>query len=930
MSTTPDDSFAVARRVALAMLPVDRQASPDEVTVAVNAVMGMMAAQGKLLDRDQFTKDLQEMVTTYQETASGLHDDAGHEAWLPDAKNDRTWDFWDRYRLYLEDGRNMPRRVVWRLDQSTDEVLGELEDPRREGRWRRYGLVVGQVQSGKTGHYIGLASKAVDAGYRLIVILAGIHNDLRSQTQLRVDEGLLGFDTQHLTRSDEAGANGRRMGAGAMSYAKQLPSASLTSSAEKGDFDRRTAAKANLPIGSFPVVLVIKKHRKIIDNLREWVTSTHGHPDAEARRDIVRNVPLFVIDDEADNASINTSKDADTDPSKINAAIRELVNSFDKASYVGYTATPYANIYIDPDAEHDSYGTDLFPASFIRTLRAPSNYLGPERVFGLQVDDQEEEDVDPLPLVREVKDVDGWMPAKHKSAHVPTDVLPTSLRQAIQSFVLSCAGRRARGQTTEHNSMLVHVTRFTAVQGLVRDQIDEHLRLIKDSLRDRHGNAAAARMEEFRTLWDRDYVPTTQYFTADEATRLSWDEVAPEILPALRKIEVKAVNGAARDALEYYENRKAGLSVIAVGGEKLSRGLTLEGLTVSYYLRASKTYDTLLQMGRWFGYRPGHEDLCRLYTTATLKRAYVEITAATDELRREVEEMAVLRLTPREFGLKVKASSLGLGVTAANKMRNGTKVLLSYSAEGPETVLFNLSKNAVQQNFETLEAFVSRLDRVSSPMQEAPGTSVVWKDVSPQDIVSGFFSAYQPDRAAQRVRPAFIAEYIRKCAEAGELGSWTVRLVGRAPADHPVDVSGHTVGMITRKPLNDFTSDGRYTIRRVLSPPDESKDLDEVQYKAALAATKKAAEGKTNRKGEPQDPQTPAGPQVRNQRRPDQPLLLIYPVKPPAFGDLDAGTPLIGFAVSFPRSRNQSRTEYVVNDIWIKEDIETDDEGDDE
>ncbi|MFF7262179.1 Z1 domain-containing protein [Streptomyces sp. NPDC008159] len=930
MSTTPDDTFTVARRVALAMLPVDRQASPEEVTTAVNAVMGMMAAQGKVLDRDQFTKDLQEMVAVYQETSSGLHDDTGHKAWLPDAKNDREWDFWDRYRLYLEDVRNMPRRVVWRLDESTDEVLGELEDPRREGSWRRSGLVIGQVQSGKTGHYIGLAAKAVDAGYRLIVILAGIHNDLRSQTQLRVDEGLLGFDTQHLMRSDEAGASRRRIGAGAMSHAKQLPSASLTNSSEKGDFDRRTAAKANLPIGSFPVILVIKKHRKIIDNLREWVTSTHGQHDPETGRDIVRNAPLFVIDDEADNASINTSKDSDTDPSKINAAVRMLLNSFDKASYVGYTATPFANIYIDPDANHNEYGQDLFPEGFIRTLRAPSNYLGPERVFGLRTDDVEEENVEPLPLVREVKDADSWLPGKHKSGHEPADTLPASLREAVNSFVLSCASRHARGQLTEHNSMLVHVTRFTAVQEIVRTQIDDSLRLIKDSLRDRHGSAADARMEEFRALWERDHVPTTAYFTADDAARLTWEEVAPHVLPALRKIEVKAVNGAARDALDYYKHREKGLSVIAVGGEKLSRGLTLEGLTVSYYLRASKTYDTLLQMGRWFGYRPGYEDLCRLYTTAPLKRAYVEITAATDELRREVEEMAALRLTPREFGLKVKASSLGLGVTAANKMRNGTKVLLSFSAEGPETVLFNLSKRAVQQNFETLEAFVSRLDVISTPSVEMPGNSVVWKDVPSEEIVSGFFAAYQPDRAAQRVRPAFIAEYIRKCAAAGELGRWTVRLVGKNPVDPPVDVSGHTVGMVTRQPLNDPESEGRYTIRRVLSPTDESRDLDEKQYATALARTKKAAEGTTNSKGEPRDPRVPAGPQIRYQRRPDQPLLLIYPIKPPAFGDLDPGTPLVGFAASFPRSSHQEKTEYVVNDIWIKEDIETYDEEDDE
>ncbi|MFI9269886.1 Z1 domain-containing protein [Kitasatospora sp. NPDC052896] len=927
MSNASDETLDMAMRVALAMLPVDRQATPDEVAVAINAVLGMLTVQGKNPDRHKLTRMLEELVAVFQESSSGLEDRTGHKPWLPDAKNERDWDFWERYRRYLEDVRRMPPRVVWRLDQSTDEILGQLEDPRRHGAWRRTGLAIGQVQSGKTGHYIGLAAKAADAGYRLVVILAGIHNDLRSQTQLRVDEGLLGFDTQYQLRSDQEGAK-YRIGVGAMSHAKRLDIASLTNSAEKGDFDRRAASKSNIPVGNFPVVLVIKKHRRIIDYLRTWVTEVHGTVNPESDRKIVQDVPLFVIDDEADNASINVSKDPDNDPSKINAAIRELLSSFDKSSYVGYTATPFANIYIDPDADHDKIGADLFPDSFVRSLRAPSNYLGPERVFGLQVDDQDEEDIEALPLVRHVEDHSSWVPNGHKSSYVPSNNLPASLREAIDSFLLACAARRARGQVNEHNSMLVHVTRFTAVQGLVRDQVDDHLRLTADRLRDRYGRAAAGRMAELQDLWERDFVKTTGHFPADDVTAVSWSDVAAHLQPALAKIQVKAINGAARDALEYYDHRKTGLSVIAIGGEKLSRGLTLEGLTVSYYLRPSKTYDALLQMGRWFGYRPGYEDLCRLYTTPSLERAYVEITAATDELRRDIEEMAALGLTPREFGLKVRASSLGLGVTAANKMRQGTKVLLSYSGEAPETVIFNLDEQVVLNNFRTLETFVRRLDATTPASVEAPGDSCVWRDVSPEEIVTGFFDSYVTDRGAQRVRPAFIAEYIRRCAAVGELGNWTVRLVGRdkAVAEDLVDIAGHKVGMVTRAATNSPAAEGRYTIRRVLSPRDESRDLDADQWEVALAATRKAAEGKLDRKGQPQSPTFPTNVPLRTQRRMDQALLLIYPVVPPTTDDAEVRTPLVGFAVSFPFSADPGKTEYVVNNIWLQEDIETEDD----
>ncbi|WP_282697972.1 Z1 domain-containing protein [Streptomyces sp. CC208A] len=921
MSSTPDEPLAKAKRLVRSFLPQDRQPSPSEVQIAVNAIFGMLAAQGEDLDRDQLAKEIEAMITVFQERSLGLVDLKGHEPWLPEAKNNRSWDFWERYRWFLEDVEDLPLSVVRRLDQTSDEVLSQLEDPRRPGPWRRKGLVIGQVQSGKTGQYIGLASKAVDAGYKLVVVLAGIHNDLRSQTQLRIDEGLLGFDTQHQMRSNENG-DSRTIGAGLMPLqGKKLDIASPTNSSEKGDFGRQAAATINFPLGSFPVVLVVKKHWKILEYLRRWVTDVQG-TEGESGRKLVRDVPLLVIDDEADNASINTVRDPDDDPTRTNRAIRDLINSFDRAAYVGYTATPFANIYIDPDADHDEVGEDLFPESFIRSLPSPSNYLGPERVFGLQVDDEDEEDVHPLPLVRHVNDSDSWLPSRHKAGDRPRGDLPRSLREAVASFVLSCAARRARGQVRVHNSMLVHVTRFTAVQSLVREQVEDHLHFLVDSLRDRYGRGPKL-LAELQELWERDFVPTTAHFPADEAEPLAWEQVSTELLDAIRKIQVKAVNGTSRDALDYYDNRKDGLSVIAIGGQKLSRGLTLSGLTVSYYLRWANTYDTLLQMGRWFGYRPGYEDLCRLYTTPAVEDAYVEVTAATDELRREVEEMATLGLTPRQFGLKVRSSSLGLMVTAANKMRQSERILLSYSGEGPETVIFNLADRAVKRNFKSLEDLVRHLDGITEPATAVNGGTVMWRGVPPE-VVSEFVASYETDRMAQRVRPRLIAKYIEQCAKVGELGNWTVCLVGKSAAT-PVDVAGHSVGPVTRAPLNpEFRAEGRYTIRRVLSPRDEGLDLDEAQLEAAREAAGKAAK----QKEKTSVPKHPSGPYLRRQRRPDQALLLIYPIEVPGSEDDSPELPLVGFQVSFPYSRNQSKTEYVANSIYLQEDIYALDEED--
>jgi hypothetical protein len=847
--------------LAINLLPPQGHPTPEVITSTLELAFQAAILQELEFDKDAARRLLESRVSVTQDDSIAMSDGSEHLAWLDQARAEQVWPFWDRYQRYLRDVLGRPIRVVHGIDQSTDRVLADLEDPTRPGPWQRRGLVIGQVQSGKTGQFIGLATKAVDVGYRLIIVLAGTLDDLRAQTQARIDEGLLGFDTQYQVRTQEGD---HKIGVGTMVATDRLLIASLTTSQQQGDFGKKVATRANIPVGDHPVVLVIKKHPRIIKYVRTWMTGFNGSVHPETGEKFVAGIPLLLIDDEADNASINTNT-SNEDPTAINREIRDLLHAFEKSAYVGYTATPYANVFIDPDVEHKRLGNDLFPESFIHSLSAPSNYLGPERLFGLTARSEDDDDgIDPLPLVRHVEDASTWVPEKHKSGFVITEDIPKSLQIAINSFVLTCAARRARGQVTEHNSMLVHVTRFTRVQKQVAEQIGEYVYLLKGDLSQRFGERAAAREAELERLWNTDFVGTSIAFPTGEAEPLSWSDVREHLVTALRKIQIKEVNGAAKDVLEYYENRDNGLSVIAVGGQKLSRGLTLEGLSISYYLRLSNTYDTLLQMGRWFGYRPGYEDLCRLWMTKHLEAAYREITRATDELRRDVEEMAALNEKPKSYGLKVRASSLGLSITAPNKRRESTRLRISYQGELAETTIFPLRNSAPEKNVENLEKFVEALDE---GYQRDPKTDagITWRAVPAEEIAAGFFDHYATAREATRVKPNLIAEYIRRSAERGELGNWTVRVVSQQTGERlAATVAGHEIAVVTRRALDTDLSESssRMTIKRVLSPRHESFDLTKEQHDLALERTKKAAAGKSGKDGQPLNPtiRAPAGP----------------------------------------------------------------------
>jgi hypothetical protein len=914
------DSLRRAQIIAIALLPNSGGVSEEEISDAVSSACELI-----LLDedeREQLVRDLQAAYTVNIDAADALDGGGDHIEWLADRRAEIEWNRWTRYMRYLQESKGFPPPIANRLDEVTDQILQRLEDPTRPGSWDRRGMVVGHVQSGKTANYTGLICKAADAGYKVIVVLAGLDDSLRSQTQLRLDEGLLGFDSQQRRNYDTANS---RIGVGLLKGEALYPVVTFTSSAQKGDFNKSVAKQIGVnPGGNDPLVLVVKKNKSILNNLISWITSFDAQVEVESGRSIVHNVPMLVIDDECDHASVNTkADDPDTEPTAINRCIRTLLASFQKSAYVGYTATPFANIFIAPEsAAEDEFGEDLFPRDFIISLKKSSDYIGASRVFGLEADsDAGVEAVSALPITRTVDDEDTWIPPKHKNGYEVPPAIPASLRSALLSYVLVCAARRARGQETQHNSMLIHVTRFVSVQQQVAEQVNDELGFIRQRIRYGDGDRPETLMAELRELWESDFIPTTEALDDPELSSLTWEQIEPCLDPAVSKIEIRVVNGQSIEALEYF-NKPAGISVIAIGGAKLSRGLTLEGLSVSYYLRTSRMYDTLLQMGRWFGFRPGYVDLCRLFTTAELQRWYKDTALANEDLLVQFEEMALSGGTPREFGLRVRQSADGLVVTSAGKMLNGTKMKLTFSGSISETIIFDPRTSTMKENFETTEELIRQLDAASGLRESHQPHS--WSGVK-GEVIRDFLREFRTHPQATKAQSTVMAKYIdaRIRDQAPELTDWTV-LLKDGPMES-IDIAGHEVGRTVRSYFpDDRKSSDVYAIRRLLSPSDEMADLDPEERDRALRRTTEMFDQGIIKSKSNTAPTQPNGRAIRQTRPPQRGLLILYVLDERQGEGVEPGTPFIGLAVSFPVSEGSGAgaMDYVVNSVYSQFELE--------
>jgi hypothetical protein len=583
-----------ARAISHTLLQVHQGIITDEVLMSViEKASAINIVEGQNFDKQELFEILHADFSIGRGEITVLSEDI--EPWLNDEKSKINPELWNRYKMYMS--KVDPSFPINDLDDFTDKILDKCVNPKKSGSWDRRGMVVGHVQSGKTSNYVGLINKATDAGYKVIIIIAGTISSLRRQTQERIDSGYIGRNSSAFIREKQ----NKIVGVG--NYTVGTDIYSLTSAyyqtGDEGDFSQSVANRLNIPIGKNPVVFVIKKNKSILENLIDWFAKDINTKNIEGTPKLF-DVPALVIDDEADAASVNASKDIN-DIKTINRLIRTLLNIFNQNSFVGYTATPYANLFISQDYNEEltttvknkeyKIGEDLFPRDFIINIKAPTNYIGAAKIFGYENANSEHTN-DPLDIFRGINDYDPpfFSTINRDNKDNLPEYLPKSLEDAIKSFILTCAIRRVRGQKNKHNSMLIHVALLVRWIDRVAYLVNEKTKEYKNAIQ----SEDAFLFEELKNLYNSDFIPTTKNvldnldYTDIRIKVHTWEEVKKEIKNAVLKIDVRSVHGTRSTTnLDYhnieeidYSRYENGLSVIAVGGSRLSRGITLEGLSI--------------------------------------------------------------------------------------------------------------------------------------------------------------------------------------------------------------------------------------------------------------------------------------------------------------------------------------------------------------
>ena len=798
--------------------------------------------------------------------------DEGYIPWLDKEKENIQWKHTNAYEIYLISKKNWDIETVSSINESTDIILDHMGNPKNDEFLKR-GLVIGDIQSGKTANFTFLINKAIDAGYKFVILLSGLHNDLRSQTQIRIENEVLGYTTT------EEELKYKVIGIG------EIPEfeSDVETMTGRGPNDDFKKAYGKLIQGTQnPLVCVVKKNSTVLRNLLQFIKD-----DIAKNKSDKLETPVLIIDDEVDQASVNTLETEN--PSTINKLIRSIIKQCKRISYVGYTATPYANIFInDDDIDNEDLSNDLFPKDFVVSLPTSKNYCGVTKFFG----NKEEANYD---LVELIADEEEFLenPEKNKydqvkfGAHVEVIKLPNSIINAIDDYIISSAIRKSR-EGECHCAMMAHIAATVEPARSLKELIEEHIKRLKINYINELPRYKKIWEERFKNVSLQDRFEHIRDKYGDD----TWERIEPMISKVFNKIEIKLLNGESNDYIDYTNITES--NYIVVGGNKLSRGLTIEGLTISYYIRSTAAYDVAMQMGRWFGYKLNYLDVCRIYGKKSIINDFIHIYDATEELRNDVDLMNSNSLTPREFGFKIKCHER-MRPTSLGKMKDSKIVSLSFADTLQQTIKFDLSKK--DENIIITNEFVHKLSKEFQ--LEKDKNNIIFSNIGSEKIIE-FLNKYNGPNYESMDNIDLWINYIKKMNSIYELTNWKV-VISSLDSGTPMIIDGNEVYKHTRTMLK-----GTPSATRVISRPEDFRFI----YKKENELRKNYNYSKHHKDS----------PEVRNYFTKQQGLLVIYPLDMLESGSKRVvESSLIGVAIWFPYTENAKNKEnYRVNTYYEK------------
>jgi hypothetical protein len=661
------------------------------------------------------------------------------EPWYTEERRRLGEFYWRAYERHLVDAGWNPDDVS-KLDAATSKVVERLSDPARIEAFAARGLVVGYVQSGKTANFTGVIAKAVDAGYRLVIVLTGTVDILRKQTQRRIDMELVGVenifrgidpddpdrvdDVRHVDYFlDEDRLKGRFLRHSFLPSEKGFPdivrltlhgsdykslNAGITAlELTKADRSKPLFDRTNL-YATDARLAVVKKNGPVLRKLVRDLRSIKSH---------LPEIPTLIIDDESDQASLNTVdpkkwKQGQPERTAINGLISQLLGLLPRAQYVGYTATPYANVFVDPsDTE------DIFPKDFLLSLERPDGYMGVSDFHDLTASPDDKLTVTTSNRAAFVRDL---------RAEKGGTAERSELRKALDAFLLSGALKLYRREQSDgarlfrHHTMLVHESVSIAAHR-------EMAELVRDVWQTA-GYADPSGADRLADLLESDFRPVHDARAPQLAFPNSFDELRPYVASCRGEIlssdgnPVLVVNGDKDIEQQQLDFDAQPIWRILIGGAKLSRGFTIEGLTTSYYRRRTKQADTLMQMGRWFGFRRGYNDLVRLFIGREepdgrsipfdLYEAFEGVVRDEEAFREQLRQYSELvdgrpQIIPRDIPPLVTQHLVTVTPSARNKMFNAEMVIRRTPGEANEPTAYPTDVIDIEHNYWTMAPLLS-------------------------------------------------------------------------------------------------------------------------------------------------------------------------------------------------------------------------------